>query len=415
MREQAQPVRRAVARRSSNASPAVSAATSRSSSLIALAIQVTSWCSSSPRSAVASPPRAAPRDARAVVVAAVRDRAAVRDDDQPAPSPRGPIPRASRGDRTGSAVSVPVPSRRLNSTSQSCSRRGVRNEPAHVLLAAQRARRAGRRVAEDLDARLGALLGRVDEPAGLAVGDLGDDPADAAGDRRPRLPERLGHRQAEALRGSTSAATTSECTWNAFTSTAPTLFMLLEDVDVGIAVRVLDGAAVVVPALGVVVRHRADERELDVREPPASPAGRRRSRRAGPSTGRSARPGSAAAARRRRRTGRRCRTRPRARAPCSSASAGRSRAARCTDRGRPVARRGVLAHVEDRRVVAPERRQQHVEHAPGSASRSRCGRARSTSRCRRGDVVDHGRSAADRGRSRSRSRRRRAPRAFGAL
>ena len=40
-----------------------------------------------------------------------------------------------------------------------------------------------------------------------------------------RLPERLGHRQAEALLID-FCSTASECTWNAFTSTAPTLFML---------------------------------------------------------------------------------------------------------------------------------------------------------------------------------------------
>ncbi len=56
---EAQPERRPVVGRSSTASPPASAATTRSSSLIALAIQVTSWCDSSPRSAVTSPP--APR------------------------------------------------------------------------------------------------------------------------------------------------------------------------------------------------------------------------------------------------------------------------------------------------------------------------------------------------------------------
>ena len=41
-----------------------------------------------------------------------------------------------------------------------------------------------------------------------------------------------------------------------------------EDEDVRIAVGVLERAVVVVPALGVVVRHRADERELHLRAPP---------------------------------------------------------------------------------------------------------------------------------------------------
>ena len=46
---------------------------------------------------------------------------------------------------------------------------------------------------------------------------------------------------------------------------------------------VRDGLVVEVPALRVVVRHRADERELHVRVLLLAPAGRRRSRRAGPS------------------------------------------------------------------------------------------------------------------------------------
>src|SRR5213592_4399018 len=55
------------------------------------------------------------------------------------------------------------------------------------------------RVGEDLEAALGALLGRVDEEAALAVLDLQGDAADVAGDRRAALPERLGHGQAKAL------------------------------------------------------------------------------------------------------------------------------------------------------------------------------------------------------------------------
>ena len=39
---------------------------------------------------------------------------------------------------------------------------------------------------------------------------------------------------------------------------------VVEDVDVGVAIGVRDGGVEVVPPLGVIGRHRADERELDV-------------------------------------------------------------------------------------------------------------------------------------------------------
>src|SRR6185437_993868 len=70
-----------------------------------------------------------------------------------------------------------------------------------VLLATQSPLPGRDRVGEDLDAGPGALLGRVgvDEPTGLAVLDLGDDPAHSARDHRPGLPERLGDGQAEAF------------------------------------------------------------------------------------------------------------------------------------------------------------------------------------------------------------------------
>src|SRR5439155_23413106 len=70
---------------------------------------------------------------------------------------------------------------------------------ADVLLAAQSTLPRLLWIPQDLDARFGALARRVDEPAGLAVLDLGDDPAHTSCDRRPRLPQRLGHRQPESL------------------------------------------------------------------------------------------------------------------------------------------------------------------------------------------------------------------------
>ena len=83
---------------SSNASPPCSSATARSSSLIALAIHVTSCCATRLRSAVTRPPP--PRRVMRVPVrrARVRHRAAVRDHDQLPPRRhcRGTYPAAGR-------------------------------------------------------------------------------------------------------------------------------------------------------------------------------------------------------------------------------------------------------------------------------------------------------------------------------
>src|SRR6478752_3137951 len=62
---------------------------------------------------------------------------------------------------------------------------------AHMLLAAERACPRLTRVSQHFEARLRALLDRADQPPRLATRDLGDDAADAAGDDRPALPERL--------------------------------------------------------------------------------------------------------------------------------------------------------------------------------------------------------------------------------
>ena len=167
-------------------------------------------------------------------------------------------------------------------------------------------------------------------------------PPDAARHGRPRLPERLGDGQPEALADRLLEHRRRVHLERVDLDRADVV-QVREDEDVGVAGRVGDGLVVVVPALGIVVRHRADERELHVRDALLARAGRRRSRRAGPSTGRSARPASAAAARRRSRTGRRCTRRPRPRAPCSSAPAGRSPAARCTPGGSALGLRDVLA------------------------------------------------------------------------
>ena len=57
---------------------------------------------------------------------------------------------------------------------------------------------------------------------------------------------------------------TSAWDWNALTSIAPTLLRLLRILMSGIAVGVAEGPVKELPALGVVGRHRADQRQLGV-------------------------------------------------------------------------------------------------------------------------------------------------------
>ena len=101
--------------------------------------------------------------------------------------------------------------------------------------------------------------------------DLVDDPADAAGDGRPSLPERLAHREAEALADRLLDHGGGVHLERVHLDGADVV-QVREDVDVRVARRVSDGLVVELPALRVVVRHRADERELDVRDAPPSRA-----------------------------------------------------------------------------------------------------------------------------------------------
>ena len=235
-------------------------------------------------------------------------------------------------------------------------------------------------------ARAGALLDGRDEVAGDAVLDLQRDPADVAADERPALPQRLGHGQAEALARRLLDHDVGERLERVDLDRAD-VGEVVEDVDVRVAVGVRERRVVEVPALRVVGRHRADERELHVGPLAPSRAGRRRSRPSGPSTGRSARPGRASGGRCRSRTARRRTRRPRARAPCSSARAGRSPAGRCGRRrpSRPARsrRRGTATPGSPARTAAA------APSSPGSASRRRCGSARSSPR-----LLGHERRAA---------------------
>ena len=210
-------------------------------------------------------------------------------------------------------------------------------------------------------AGLGALARRRDEPARLTVDDLIDDPARLAADGRPSLPERLAHRQAEAFpdrlldhRGGVDLERVH--------LDRAHVVQVREDVDVRVARGVGDGLVVELPALRVVVRHRADERELDVRmlllhEPVRVDHAERVLPRVEPRDLREQRPRDVdpelvddvrGVLGRQRHVLRRERV----------------------DRRRPDERalgqfgRHVVASVEDRRRVAPDRREQELEHLP---------------------------------------------------
>ena len=112
-------------------------------------------------------------------------------------------------------------------------------------------------------ARSPRILDGGDEIAATPVLDLERDPADVAADERPALPS-----ASETVSPKPSRVdfwiTTSASDWKALTSIAPTLEKLLRMWMSGVAVRVRQRRVVEVPALGVVGRHRADERELHV-------------------------------------------------------------------------------------------------------------------------------------------------------
>src|SRR5205823_14388618 len=171
--------------------PAPSAATKRSSSVVALAIHVTSWRSRSPRSAVTSPP--APRRATRLPSAS---RPYVTGPRFETTISRRRLEALDNGDRAAAGVVAGEAVEEHEPVPQQARREEV---AADVLLPLQRARPSLAGVTEDLDAGLRAPVRRVDEPAGLAVRHLHDDPADATRDERPALPERLRHRQPEPL------------------------------------------------------------------------------------------------------------------------------------------------------------------------------------------------------------------------
>ena len=208
------------ARASTTVGASLVRATTRSSSVLALAIHVTSCCSRSAAQSGDEPAAAAPLDPRAALVAVVGDRAAVRDDDQRAPA------RACQTVMMLARARVPAgqPVEEHQPVAQEARRQEV---PAHVLLAlAARASRLAR-VAQDLDARLRALA-RPSRRASRSRRRRSGRRSRRRAPRRPASPSRAPRSPSgRSPPSSTSAGPRRECTWKAFTSTPPTLFMLL--------------------------------------------------------------------------------------------------------------------------------------------------------------------------------------------
>ena len=84
-------------------------------------------------------------------------------------------------------------------------------------------------------------------------------------DRRPPLPERLGDGQPEALADRLLQADVGLRLEGVDLDRADVV-EVVEDLDVGVAVGVLEGLLEELPALGVVGRHRADQRQLRLRD-----------------------------------------------------------------------------------------------------------------------------------------------------
>ena len=156
-------------------------------------------------------------------------------------------------------------SRSVKRSSQSRSRRGVRKCSRACSLPVRPRRLASSgssRISIERWAAASAVSTRI---AGDPVLDLQRDPADVAADRGPPLPQRLGDRQAESLADRLLHADVGLGLEGVDLDRADVV-EVVEDLDVRVAVGVAEGPVEEVPALGVVGRHRADQRQLRVRD-----------------------------------------------------------------------------------------------------------------------------------------------------
>src|SRR3954454_15997167 len=235
---------------STSTGPSLSLATATSSSVIAEAIQSALRCETSPDRAVTSPPP---------------PRLTTRWPPSSRPNSAGPRLETIVRGWSGTPPFVSGSPRKLFERGEDphpVEQQAGREEPlAAALLAGPPEPPAELGVLEDLRAALGCLVGRVDQVAVLAIDDLQRNAADVPGDRRSAFPEGLRHRQPEALAdrllqddvGLGLKRVHLDC---------PDVVQVVEDLDVRVRSRVLEGAVEELPALGVVGRHRSDQREL---------------------------------------------------------------------------------------------------------------------------------------------------------
>src|SRR3954447_17840884 len=120
---------------------------------------------------------------------------------------------------------------------------------AHVLLAAAAEGLAQGGVAKDVERSGGTGINTVDEIPGDPVLDLERYPADVAADELTSLPDRLGHRQAEAL-ARRLLDDDVRLRLERVDLDRADVVEVVEDVDVRIAVGMGDRRVEVVPALG---------------------------------------------------------------------------------------------------------------------------------------------------------------------
>src|SRR4051795_11539404 len=229
--------------------PSVSLATATSSSVIADATQRALRCETRPESAVTRPPP---------------PRWAIRSPRSSRPNSAGPrfetIVRGRSGTHrlyqggghtpNGCALRIEV-----REDPQPVEQQARGEEPlARPLLAGAAQLSAQLGVLQDLDGAPGGLVGRGDEVPVLAVDDLQRDAADIPADRRPALPERLGDGQAEALPDRLLHDHVGLRLEGVHLDRADVV-QVVEDLDVGVIARVLEGAVEDLPALGVVCGH----------------------------------------------------------------------------------------------------------------------------------------------------------------
>ena len=222
-------------------------------------------------------------------------------------------------------------------------------------------------LAQDPQRAVGALLGRGDEEARLAVLHLKRDAAHVAADERAAPSRAPRRRSGRSPRAWTSGSPRRPATGTRSPRSRPTLLKLLR--------MWMSGSP---SAWAIVELKNSQPSGSSVAIEPISasctsgmllldePVGVDHAR-SGPSRGRSATPGTSAAGRRRCRTGRTRRRRPRARGPCSSATAGRSRAGRCARRA--VAPSMPAGHV----LLACGRRRRRTPARAARAARSASG------------------------------------------